>query len=230
MERVRSLKAEQVAEGDSGNAMADASAVPAVYPGLDIAHGLSVWEEMPLYLKYLDKFAARHADSVRLLQSGPPTTLRALVHTLAGSCANLGLMNCSVLAAKAERLLAAAEPAQASLHELDQALQTALCSIDRLQAAQAALTPPAMQRPQDGPAPGTDRTFVRELLQQMLHALDSDSPEPVEPVLAALSQCLSAHQLAALVARIDDFDFRGAEQCTHALAVELGLNLKGTQP
>jgi hypothetical protein len=70
---------------------------------------------------------------------------------------------------------------------------------------------------------------VKELLQQMLQALDSDSPEPVEPLLEALSHCLPAHQLAALVARIEDFDFRGAEQSTHAMALELGLNLKGTQ-
>jgi HPt (histidine-containing phosphotransfer) domain-containing protein len=195
-----------------------------------MAHGLSIWEEMPLYLKYLDKFSARHADSVRLLQGSPPTVLRALVHTLAGSCANLGLLNCSSLAARAEKLLAASEPAQAAVQELEQALQTALASIDRLQAAQAALRPPSSGPAKAGLTPGTDRAVVQELLRHMLHALDSDSLEPVEPVLEALRQCLPAQQLAALVAGIGDFDFRGAEQSTHALALELGMNLKGTQP
>jgi hypothetical protein len=113
------------------------------------------------------------------------------------------------------------------VQELEQALQTALASIDRLQAA---LRPSSSGPAKAGLTPGTDRAFVQELLQQMLHALDSDSLEPVEPVLEALRQCVPAQQIAALVAGIEDFDFRGAEQSTHALALELGLNLKGTQP
>ena len=227
MERERCLKPEQGAHGNSGNAMADSGPAAADYPGLDIAHGLSVWEDMSLYLKYLDKFAARHVDSVQLLRSGPPGTLRALVHTLAGSCANLGLMTCSNLAARAEQQLAAGEPAQASVLALEQALQTALQAMDRLQIAHGAQAAP--DEPRAGLTPATDRALVQDLLQNMLKALDSDSVAPVEPVLKALRQCLTSHQLDALIQRVDDFDFRGAERCTRSIALELGLSLKGTQ-
>ena len=70
---------------------------------------------------------------------------------------------------------------------------------------------------------------MQDLLQNMLKALDSDSVAPVEPVLKALRQCLTSHQLDALIQRVDDFDFRGAERCTRSIALELGLSLKGTQ-
>jgi signal transduction histidine kinase len=66
---------------------------------------------------------------------------------------------------------------------------------------------------------------LKSLLVELLVALDTDNPAPVELVLAALGEKIKASELMPISTCVRGFDFRGAEASTRQLANERGVNL-----
>ena len=100
-------------------------------------------------------------------------------------------------------------------------LTAALADIAQL----APLPPPQAPVPVPAPSANVLSDRVAPLLQSLLNALHHDNPGPSAPVLQALGGELPAPDVAALAALVQDFDFRGAEQATLALAQRLHVSL-----
>ena len=66
---------------------------------------------------------------------------------------------------------------------------------------------------------------IKILLIELLDALDTDNPAPVEPILESLKQQVPASELAPIWACVRSFDFRGAETNTLQLASQHGILL-----
>jgi len=69
-------------------------------------------------------------------------------------------------------------------------------------------------------------TVPAALLAQMLAACDTDSLRAVRPVLAELDKLLPPSRLAPIHTTLQDFDLRGAEVATRALAGALNISLE----
>lgn len=186
-------------------------------PGLSISSGLTIWRDPAAYRRYLRKFAHDYADVANTLHELPGPDASALVHKLKGAASNLALKDLAQAADMVASVLrASAEPGK-SLQHLQAALHTAMNSI-------------AQYAPPDNPMESQDQEtadpkVLTTLLKQLLVAFNADRPSAVRPVLLALDKVLSAPQLLALHAAVDDFDFRRGEAATHALAKQLGLAL-----
>ena len=149
-----------------------------------------------------------------------------MAHKLAGAAANVALQEVAHLAMEAERQLAGHDQDDNVDHclicaTLEEALLAALSDIAQL----APLPHPLAAVPVAQPSAHVLSDHVAPLLQRLLEALHQDNPGPSAPVLRALASELPAQEVATLAALVDDFDFRGAEQATHALAGRLRLAL-----
>ena len=213
----------------AGNAVANARA-----PGptaIDVARGVAIWGDVDTYHLYLRKFAASFGSSARDIRTRIAADdlqgAATIAHKLAGAAANVALIDVAHLAMEAERQLAGhgIDPADldpcAICAELEEALLAALADI-------ATLTPLlSPQMPTTTPAGAAPAALLSErvapLLLQLMDALHQDNPEPSGPVLRKLGGALPAADVAVLAALVDDFDFRGAEQATRALALRLRL-------
>ena len=123
-----------------------------------------------------------------------------------------------MLAGNVERVLRAGEDPANSFSHLQAALETALKSIEQY-APPAALLERVVSASFD---PGQ----VAALLAQMLAACNTDSLRSVRPVLAELDKLLSPARLEAIHTRLQNFDLRGAEVATRALASALNISLE----
>ena len=194
---------------------------------LDVSQGLRTWGKLDTYRDYLRRFVAAYSNAAGTIATSLSAADRAqasaLAHKLAGVAANMALPEVYRLAADVERLLAEERDATGTLEQLDQALHEACASIERfapLPGAESA-GPAALAAVLDPEA----ITNVRALLVQMLQALDTDSPVPVEPIMAQLAQILSARPMADVRTCLRGFDFRGAERRVLELAQELGISI-----
>ncbi len=183
-------------------------------PVIDVAAGLHIWGGMETYRHYLRKFAASFAATPAtvhaLLAQARASDAAAALHKLAGAAANVRLMPLSELAQGLERQLATSAPDPAALAQLDAAIAAALAEIDLL-------APPLAGA--DSAAPARDER-AGPLLAELIEACKACQPEPPKRVLAALAPYFSAAALALIHASIDDFDWRGAEHHTRAVARE----------
>jgi len=208
--------------GRTGLVTRASSAAPTVgspdLPGLSVQQGLVLWHDSLVYQKYLRKFAADYADVVHRAREAQPADALALAHKLAGASANLALTDVSAAARKLNHTLSAKQDAAVALADLQQALDVALVSIQHY----------APEKTSDSAATTAnfDASQVTQLLTQVLEALNHDHPDFAEPLLVALGQVLPADQLAPLRTAMDNFDFRGCEKMTRALAADLHLVLE----
>ncbi|HEY8881129.1 MAG TPA: response regulator [Roseateles sp.] len=190
-------------------------------PGMAMTEALKVWRDPAVYRRFLTKFAHDNAgcvDRLRdLLAAGEPGQAGALVHKIKGSAGNLSLPALARAAERVERrLMEGGDPAE-ELAPLQAAFDEA-CRL--IQAVAAAAEPPA------APASPANRGQLGALLEQLLAALDGDNPDLAAPVLRQLDGLLPQASVARLRARVDDFDFRGAEQEARALVQELEAKVK----
>jgi CheY-like chemotaxis protein len=202
---------------------------------IDMQRGIAIWGDAETYQLYLRKFAASFASSAadirQRVHEQDFRTAAAIAHKLGGAAANVALVDVGPLAMEAERQLANdghGDGDGSSNHcqicaALEEALLAALADIAQL----APLAHPVAPVP--SPSPSPSETVLSErvapLLQDLLDALHHDNPGPSAPVLQALGSELPARDVAALAALVQDFNFRGAEQATLALAQRLRLSL-----
>ena len=193
-------------------------------PVLDTALGLSRWLQEDIYRKFLTKFVADNTDSVtamtQVLTTGDATTAAAMAHKLKGAAANLALPDVALQAGEIEHMLKTGEDVADALSRLQRALDEAFISI-ALYAPTASNAGTALA---DNHTAGKNPTVA--VFRALLQALDNNNPDRAEPVLRELAAALPAESLRALRERLDEFDFRGAENVTRNLAVELGVSLE----
>jgi signal transduction histidine kinase/CheY-like chemotaxis protein len=200
---------------------AAAPATPADLPGMAMAEALKVWRDPAVYRRFLAKFAHDNAGCVEklrgLLDQGERAQAGALVHKVKGSAGNLSLPALARAADRIEHRLMEGGDAGPEL----EALQTAFDEACRLiQAVMAEAEAP------QAPVATASRSQLRTLLDELLAALDGDNPDLAAPVLRQLDGLLPEATAARLRGRVDDFDFRGAEQEARALVNELEAKLR----
>jgi HPt (histidine-containing phosphotransfer) domain-containing protein len=181
-----------------------------------MAEALKVWRDPAVYRRFLAKFAHDNAGCVEklrgLLEQGERGQAGALAHKIKGSAGNLSLPALARAADRVEhRLMEGGDPME-DLAPLQAAFDEA-CRL--IQAVTAAAEPPPV------PAAPASRSQLRALLDELLAALDGDNPDLAAPVLRQLDGLLPEASVARLRGRVDDFDFRGAEQEARALVLEL---------
>ena len=187
-------------------------------PGLAVGRGLTVWKDPLAYRQYLRTFVPDYADIVAQMATSEPAAGASLAHKLSGAAGSLALHEVSVLAANVERVLRAGEDPANSFSHLQAALETALKSIEQYAPPDALLERVV--------SASFDPGQVAALLAQMLAACNTDSLRSVRPVLAELDKLLSPARLEAIHTRLQNFDLRGAEVATRALASALNISLE----
>lgn len=192
-------------------------------PGIDIEHGMSLWQDSESFRKYLRLFARNYADSAQAIKAAwaEQRTMEgaALAHKMKGAAANLALPELARLATASEQILRDGKPVDTVLDDLQQALDTVLTSIDRY----------APVANDTGRAPPVDPPQTARLAPHfaaLLKAIDTDNPDNVDPLLDELADLLPAGQLGSVRAAVAQFDFRGAEAATHALIQSLGIAMR----
>lgn len=195
-----------------------ASALPQDFPGLDVARGMAIWKDVTVYRQYLRKFASDYCDSVNTMAQADPAMAATLAHKLTGAAGSLALTELAAMAAEADGVLRAREDPDAVLARLQETMDTTLASIERF----APVDSPMHVAPTD-----IDSTRdIAPLLLRILEALHTDNPEAVRPMLLELGKVLPSARLAALYRAVEIFDFRGGENVTRTLAMELGISLE----
>lgn len=158
-----------------------------------------------------------YGDVVPTLRALDPKDAAALAHKFKGAAAYMALSEVPHLAEQLYRHLQAGTDPTPGLDALQRALDTALAS-----AAKYAQDEDPTELTE---TVNLDLAQLKALLTRLLQAFDTDRPSAIRPVLAELGRALPMARLQALHTAIEDFDFRGGESATHALAHELGLNL-----
>lgn len=188
--------------------------------GIDVKKGLSVWRKPEVWCRFLGKFANEHAQDVddirQALAAGDKVAAATLVHTLKGVAANLALEHVAQSAAQMDIELKAGKDVSPKLSTLAAALEQVLVSIARV----VPVTPSdelAARVDACAPMDASQKARVQHLLDTLLQALDTNNPDPAEPILDELTGLLSARQLQSIRSRIDDFDFREAEVAVHEI-------------
>ncbi len=201
----------------TSNAMAKDTSMTPDLPGLAISAGLALWQDPAKYRQYLRKFVRMYGDVVPTLRALDPKDAAALAHKFKGAAAYMALSEVPHLAEQLYRHLQAGTDPTPGLDALQRALDTALAS-----AAKYAQDEDPTELTE---TVNLDLAQLKALLTRLLQAFDTDRPSAIRPVLAELGRALPMARLQALHTAIEDFDFRGGESATHALAHELGLNL-----
>jgi len=195
-------------------------------PGISIDNGLELWGDMQAYCKYLKKFATEYADCCarlgQLHRDGESTAMNMLLHKLKGAALNLALTDVAKNARELEAIVAGSGGPDTGLPQLQAALDTAFSSITLL--LQNQTTVADRQPDQKNHAP------VAELLDELLAALDTDTPNQANIILDLLTHSLPHSAMVTLHARLDDFDFRGAEAEVVRIASVLEINLASRSP
>jgi CheY-like chemotaxis protein len=197
---------------------------------LDVAAGLRIWSDIQTYRIYLRRFIdsyANVAEEIKFnLANGSRDAAMASVHKLAGVAANLALPNTHRLAKDAERVLVSGYDPTLILGRLGDALTQVMSAID-LFAPLANNPQPAPQAPFDIREVSVDiRVEIGKMLMELLRALDTDSPGPVQLILSRLEKQLPVQALATIRECVHNFDFRGAESSVRALATEFDISLE----
>ena len=213
-------------------------AVPAVHVDtmlldtalIDIPQGLRIWSDLQAYRHYLRRFASDYVHAVAKMHTSLATDDRpaaaALAHKLAGVAANMALPDTYRLASEAERVLSMGYDPIPVLARLNEAIRQTLGAIARF-------APPAVEP--DGPdlvaqtaqdKSSETRAALQVQLRALLQALDTDSPAPVEALLATLAHNMPVQNLAAVRDCVLAFDFRGAEASCRQLARQYGITLE----
>jgi HPt (histidine-containing phosphotransfer) domain-containing protein len=194
-----------------------------VTPTIDLERGLRSWGNAEVYYNYLRKFADAHGhdgDEIgALIAQKDLEYARALVHKLKGTAGNLAMMVVWEQAEKVERILTEGGEADNSAQILQMALDDVLAVIKTL-------TRTSASNDNDAISSVIDKDAARQILRDLLRALDRDNPDEAEPSLFALEKALPAHLLKPIREMLDNFDFRSAEEQTNALIKQLNINLE----
>lgn len=200
--------------GDNG---APANLPKSNTPDLNVEQGLALWQDPTVYRQYLRKFAHDYADSVAEMAKLDRAAAAALAHKLKGAAGAVALSKLAELAGEADRVLNTGEDTEDIVNRLQSALDSALAAI-------ADYAPP--EEPADNPIENIDTVVLTDLLIRTLKAFDTDNHLSVLPLLAELDKLLPAASLAPLHSAVENFDFRGGEAATQALAAQFNIVLE----
>ena len=195
---------------------------PGNLQGIALVQGLELWGDIEVYCKYLKKFSIEYADCCRRLgqfyRDGNRTAMNMLLHKLKGAAFNLSLNDVAVYVSELEAIIAGVGDPGAGIHQLQSALDTVFSSIALLLQNQTVVAErkPDLQ----------NQLPVSELLDELLKALDTDTPNQANIILDSLAHALPDSSMVVLHTRLDDFYFRGAEAEVYRIASELEINLK----
>ena len=103
---------------------------PERYPGIALQQALSNWGAPGIYAKYLDVFLVTYREVVAQIQSADPKNGCALAHKLKGGAGQLGLVEVSACAARAEAVLRAGDDPENELAHLAAAMRVTCASIE----------------------------------------------------------------------------------------------------
>jgi len=219
IQRLAHCQPEVVAADNAEGEVRNEAAISTIedLPGIAIARGLKVWNDLAAYKKFLGKFADDYADCARRLKAfhtqNDHVAAAALAHKLKGAAGNMALTEVAQFASEVEAIAGSAGDPSMALDRLQSAIDIALASISLF------TTEETGQRA--GQPVVTDKKQAAPLLAELLQALDSDNPDQAEPILDALARSLSPNVLLPLRTCIDNFDFRGAETIARQIAADL---------
>ena len=195
---------------------------------LDVAKGMTLWENVRPYREYLGHFVLNHVNVVdqinSLLADSDRSAAAALAHKLSGSAGALALTGTQQLASEAERILEMGYDPTLILLELQSELLLASEAIHRFaEGVEGVYSSPTRMSQDDirSNAQSEIETKLRELLQ----ALDKDNPTPFETIVLTLNALLPKDHLEAVHSCVRDFDFHGAKIEVFNLAIRYGINL-----
>ena len=188
-------------------------------PGLAVARGLGIWKTAAVYRQYLRKFADNYAACVIEMAQAERTAAASIAHKLKGSAGNLALADVAAIAAELDHILRTGESPTDCYIRLQSVLDTALQSIAQYTATDGLDTDTA-------PSETFKLEQVNPLLNRLLSSFNSDNPDEIEPVLIELGKVVPSIRLKPIHTAVENFDFRGGETATHALAADLGIALE----
>jgi len=172
-------------------------------PGIDLERGLAIWTDVNVYKKYLSRFTHDYGKFIDSISGIPPEEVSRAVHKLKGAAASLGLTTISVCAGHVDDRLSVGHCAEHEIARLDEAISTALISIDvYVSNSDCAAKFSKFE---------FDAEHLTELTRQMYQALDQDNPTGVGPILEKMKIYLPALTLKQLSDFVDSYEFRKAE-------------------
>jgi CheY-like chemotaxis protein len=183
-------------------------------PGLGVARGLGIWKKATVYKQYLRKFAHNYANCVIEMAQAESSAAASTAHKLKGSAGNLAIVDVAAIAADLDHALRSGKSPTDCFIKLQSALDTALESIERYAADDVCVD--------SFPTVTFEREQVIPLLDRLLRAFNTDSPDEIEPVVAELGKVLPSFRLNPIRIAMENFDFRGGEAATRSIVVELG--------
>jgi len=187
-------------------------------PGLNISKGLKVWRDADRYRQYLRKFSRDYQHCVQKIRETDPHEGARIAHKLKGAAGNLALDDIARLAHEVECMLGQQGNADNGLQGLQQAVETALVSINQYAPAPHHVAPAEQS--------ATQSESLSSLLLKVFHAFDSDNPDNIEPLIPALRQRLTPEQVAPLLKSLEDFDFVEGKAAVVSLAKDLDVALE----
>ncbi|NOT10928.1 MAG: PAS domain S-box protein [Methylococcaceae bacterium] len=191
------VKAEQIAE----------------YPGIDIDYGLRQWGDLDVYQTYLEKFADDYVKAgyeiATFVQLNDMASASGLAHKLRGVSGNLALKKIAEQARRLEENLILGDYNSGDTEVLQVFIDEVCDSIAHLPKRNASGHGQVLN--------GESDQRVEYLLQQLLDALNEDSPHSAEPFLEKLKNNIATSDWKMLRQCLSNFDFRGAEKYVQTL-------------
>jgi len=187
---------------------------------LDLTRARGNFGDVRVYHRLLRQFAESYRTAGHtlgdLIARGDWTAGAGLAHKLKGAAGTLALSEVARRAALIEQDLKSERASAEDWAGLQDALDAAVDAITRVAGEPAEVAAP--------PLATIDVDAVSLLLQALLRALDTDSPDPAESSLAELTKVLPSERLRIVRECVDGFDFRAAEAGVLRLAHELGIS------
>lgn len=191
--------------------------------GIDVQLGLRNWKDPERYRRSLLTFAHnRQHDEEQIRQAlevSDYETAGQIIHALKGLAGNLAVIKVAEIAAQLDDALKKRSgDYENSLRQLGEALKVVIKSIDHLKNQEEGLE-------SEKPKKAFDSHAVQQILIDLLAALETDTPDNVEPLLDQLKIYVATDHLDSLVEHVENFSFREAEEVTKRLAKDLNLSL-----
>jgi PAS domain S-box-containing protein len=196
---------------------------------LDAEQGLRYLRNEENFKKLLGRFAKNHAHAIEEIASqiaaGDLHEAAGQVHKLKGIVPTLGLVELSPIIVELNRALLTPNIPPTMLDAL---LASARQSFARSLTAIAEYlgeTKPDCHPAESASPMLIDPVVTAVLLRRLMQGLAQNDPRCAECLQAELKTHLPTTFLVALHARLDEFDFEGAEEDVSALAEQLGIML-----
>ncbi|WP_300667245.1 ATP-binding protein [Desulfoluna sp.] len=192
--------------------------------GVDTTQAMKTWQHPPVYLQSLSSFVQKFAKTPRTLihamEEGKIDTLYEQVHAITGAAANLCMTEVHKTCKDIALLLPTGDTE--SIRPLIESLTPAFHSVSNALENLSEKPPSPSSEPPDIPL-----DHCRAWFHQLLTALASDNPDQVAPLLAPGTACIPETECLRLQHRIDQFDFRGAEEATQKVLRNMAITLNG---